>query len=47
MKLSPWLMGGVAALSLLGLVAIGFGFFRPGDLPGTEAGQGGGVFDRG
>jgi len=42
MKLSPWLMGGVAALSLLGLVAIGFGVFPPGDLPGTEATQGGG-----
>jgi len=35
-------MGGLAALSLLGLVAIGFGVFRPGDLPGTEAVQGGG-----
>jgi len=42
MKLSPWLMGGVTALSLLGLVAIGFGFFPSGDLPGPEAVQAGG-----
>jgi hypothetical protein len=35
-------MGGVAALFLLGLIAIGFGVFPPGDLPGTEGVQGGG-----
>jgi hypothetical protein len=41
-KLSPWLMSGVVALSLLGLVAIGFGVFPPGELPGAEAAQSGG-----
>ena len=42
MKPSPWLMGGVVALSFLGLIAVGFAIFRPGDLPSMEAAQGGG-----